>query len=704
MCGANQIVSEVSIDASDFRQGCEPFACDFTMTPIRNEKSQVVLFLCCYQEICGDLLPPPMHQSMSCFKVNHSKLYSVLSWASELPFSRSYLQMKADNYAGNAENDENSPKRPDSKIDLITTQTTGNSSISCCNAVENHQLLTLPTDTTNQQKTNKHYLDIPTNFNRHTFNNSHELIRQSQLSVNKSSFPNLSEEIQLTGKAHYPAEYYLPSNCQTTQSLDILSNPMFMKSSQQISVTQNTCIARNASILSLPQIKLHLRKISPKKAQIKDNNKNNDESIHEILSNVKSTENMMISSPNDNFNKRSTSESNHISNDVINMTPTENNANNGVWKNANTVPLPNENNPSNIDQPCKEQHHQNEPVFTSETKSAFVTNTNNKTDQSVCDSGDNNHNTGFNCLTCFSGSLSDSQSNIGGSISPGSNEPDPQKYSYKRRKSYAVIHGLTSGGWKSKDSNSGKLNRYKIQKLTKSNFVLLHYGLFRIVWDWLLLLLTFYIAFIVPYNVTFENRSTHSSRCSIIDLIVEIFLIIDVILNFHTTYVSKSGQIINDRQLIAKHYAKGWLILDLLAALPVDFILIFIQSSSLINLEDVYINSRVKHSDNSSIISNYTQEIISSVDGNVYYDSKTFMKFNLISLLQMMKLARLLRLARLIQKITRLSQYSVIVLGLLMFSFALVAHWCACIWYVIGLSEVDGSDIGELNFRKRVYY
>lgn len=62
----------------------------------------------------------------------------------------------------------------------------------------------------------------------------------------------------------------------------------------------------------------------------------------------------------------------------------------------------------------------------------------------------------------------------------------------------------------------------------------------------------------------------------------------------------------------------------------------------------------------------------------------------------MMKLARLLRLARLIQKIIRLSQYSVIVLGLLMFSFALVAHWCACIWYVIGLYEIDGSDIGKL--------
>ncbi|CAH8467121.1 unnamed protein product [Schistosoma turkestanicum] len=317
-----------------------------------------------------------------------------------------------------------------------------------------------------------------------------------------------------------------------------------------------------------------------------------------------------------------------------------------------------------------------------------------------------------NCFSFISQRLSsDNRSYLYGGNNPKRIcELDPKKYSYKRRKSLAIIHGLGFRGRKFQKNNSSKLNRqiknfsvknvpeYKIQKLTKSSFVLLHYGLFHIIWDWLLLILTFYIAFIVPYNVTFESHSTHSGRCRIIDLMVEIFLIIDVILNFHTTYVNKSGQIVNDRHLIAKHYAKGWLILDLLAALPVDFILIFFQSTSILNLEDVNINTNLieaYHVVNVSM--NETQKehyLYRSNDEK--FETRPIVKFNLISLLQMMKLARLLRLARLIQKIIRLSQYSVIVLGLLMFSFALVAHWCACIWYIIGLYEIDGSDIGWL--------
>ncbi|VDP39551.1 unnamed protein product [Schistosoma margrebowiei] len=272
----------------------------------------------------------------------------------------------------------------------------------------------------------------------------------------------------------------------------------------------------------------------------------------------------------------------------------------------------------------------------------------------------------------------------------------------KARATYLHLRNI----WKSKklSTNTKQIKNfsvknvpeYKIQKLTKSNFVLLHYGLFHIIWDWLLLILTFYIAFIVPYNVTFESHSTHSGRCRIIDLMVEIFLIVDVILNFHTTYVNKNGQIINDRHLIAKHYAKGWLILDLLAALPVDFILIICQITSIINLNDVNINTNLIEK-----LNDVNNSINETNGPHLYYndnkhDIRPIVNFNLISLLQMMKLARLLRLARLIQKIIRLSQYSVIVLGLLMFSFALVAHWCACIWYVIGLYEIDGSDIGLL--------
>ena len=41
----------------------------------------------------------------------------------------------------------------------------------------------------------------------------------------------------------------------------------------------------------------------------------------------------------------------------------------------------------------------------------------------------------------------------------------------------------------------------------------------------------------------------------------------------------------------------------------------------------------------------------------------------------------------------RYSQYSMVVLTLLMMTFALLAHWLACIWFVIGQAEQpDYSD------------
>lgn len=66
---------------------------------------------------------------------------------------------------------------------------------------------------------------------------------------------------------------------------------------------------------------------------------------------------------------------------------------------------------------------------------------------------------------------------------------------------------------------------------------------------------------------------------------------------------------------------------------------------------------------------------------------------------------RLLRLLRLLQKLDRYSQYSAMVLTLLMSMFALLAHWMACIWYVIGRKEMESNDpqtwdIGERGCRR----
>lgn len=49
----------------------------------------------------------------------------------------------------------------------------------------------------------------------------------------------------------------------------------------------------------------------------------------------------------------------------------------------------------------------------------------------------------------------------------------------------------------------------------------------------------------------------------------------DIILNFRTTFVSQSGQVVYEPRAICIHYATTWFFVDLVAALPFDLLYAF---------------------------------------------------------------------------------------------------------------------------------
>lgn len=63
------------------------------------------------------------------------------------------------------------------------------------------------------------------------------------------------------------------------------------------------------------------------------------------------------------------------------------------------------------------------------------------------------------------------------------------------------------------------------------------------------------------------------------------------------------------------------------------------------------------------------------------------LKTQTTTLIGLLKTARLLRLVRVARKLDRYSEYGAAVLLLLMATFALIAHWLACVWYAIGNAE-----------------
>ncbi|XP_066554571.1 potassium voltage-gated channel subfamily H member 6a isoform X2 [Amia ocellicauda] len=193
------------------------------------------------------------------------------------------------------------------------------------------------------------------------------------------------------------------------------------------------------------------------------------------------------------------------------------------------------------------------------------------------------------------------------------------------------------------------LPEYKLQAPRIHKWTILHYSPFKAVWDWLILLLVIYTAVFTPYSAAFllnEQEEERRRRCgytcnplNVVDLIVDIMFIIDILINFRTTYVNHNDEVVSNPGRIAVHYFKGWFLIDIVAAIPFD-LLIFRSGS----------------------------------------DETT-------TLIGLLKTARLLRLVRVARKLDRYSEYGAAVLFLLMCTFALIAHWLACIWYAIGNVE-----------------
>lgn len=216
-----------------------------------------------------------------------------------------------------------------------------------------------------------------------------------------------------------------------------------------------------------------------------------------------------------------------------------------------------------------------------------------------------------------------------------------QSHSFKQHVGEKVAQVLSLG--------ADVLPEYKLQKPRTHKWTILHYSPFKAVWDWVILLLVIYTAIFTPYVAAFlldqqrpdsrRNRKYGDDPIVVIDLIVDIFFMIDILINFRTTYVNSNDEVVSHPGKIAVHYLRGWFIIDVVAAIPFDLLL---------------------------------------------FGSETDETTTLIGLL---KTARLLRLVRVARKIDRYSEYGAAVLLLLMATFALIAHWLACIWYAIANAE-----------------
>ncbi|NXE47596.1 KCNH1 protein, partial [Casuarius casuarius] len=226
------------------------------------------------------------------------------------------------------------------------------------------------------------------------------------------------------------------------------------------------------------------------------------------------------------------------------------------------------------------------------------------------------------------------------------------------------------------------LPQYKQEAPKTPPHIILHYCVFKTTWDWIILILTFYTAILVPYNVSFKTKQNNVAWL-VVDSIVDVIFLVDIVLNFHTTFVGPAGEVISDPKLIRMNYLKTWFVIDLLSCLPYDVI------NAFENVDEVSI-------------------LVPLLPLKFFYllfggKGETRKKWGISSLFSSLKVVRLLRLGRVARKLDHYIEYGAAVLVLLVCVFGLAAHWLACIWYSIGDYEVIDEDTNTIRPESWLY-
>ncbi len=174
-----------------------------------------------------------------------------------------------------------------------------------------------------------------------------------------------------------------------------------------------------------------------------------------------------------------------------------------------------------------------------------------------------------------------------------------------------------------------------------------HDSRIRMVWDVLMVFAVFYTALLIPYRMI--------SGVDPFDFtywIITIIFCSDIIINFNTQLRVKVT-LLTDRKSIAKQYLKSWFIPDFMAAFPFAPLMLLILGIQ--------------------------------ASGSI-----------LIQILMMLRLLRLLKLFKVTETFKELQEIvslppALMRLSIFLFWFALIAHYMALGWIVIGASEVHRS-------------
>lgn len=73
-----------------------------------------------------------------------------------------------------------------------------------------------------------------------------------------------------------------------------------------------------------------------------------------------------------------------------------------------------------------------------------------------------------------------------------------------------------------------------------------------------------------PMFIAFHEDGEEISNWTILNIVIDIFFAIDIVVMFLTAFYNDDFHIIDDTKIIARNYLFGWFLLDVLAITPFD--------------------------------------------------------------------------------------------------------------------------------------
>ena len=88
-----------------------------------------------------------------------------------------------------------------------------------------------------------------------------------------------------------------------------------------------------------------------------------------------------------------------------------------------------------------------------------------------------------------------------------------------------------------------------------------------------------YICVMLPLQLTFVRCA--GVGLAVVDVLVDLYFIVDVLLNFRTAVEIEGGKLITASRTIARRYLRGWFWLDFASSFPTDYVIAWSQGRTI---------------------------------------------------------------------------------------------------------------------------